>query len=81
MQILPAYGLLKETVSTIMMLNKNMKAMVHSPDGDTNFFDIVTGVLQGDTLASYMFIKVSKVGDCSRGQPEGSLFNSYYTEV
>ena len=21
------------------------------------------------------------VGDCSRGQPEGSLFNSYYTEV
>ena len=25
--------------------------------------------------------KVSKVGDCSRGQPEGSLFNSYYTEM
>ena len=25
--------------------------------------------------------KVSKVGDCSRGRPEGSLFNSYYTEV
>ena len=24
---------------------------------------------------------VSKVGDRSRGQPEGSLFNSYYTEV
>ena len=23
----------------------------------------------------------SKVGDCSRGQPEGSPFNSYYTEV
>ena len=23
----------------------------------------------------------SKVGDCSQGQPEGSLFNSYYTEV
>ena len=23
----------------------------------------------------------SKVGHCSRGQPEGSLFNSYYTEV
>ena len=25
--------------------------------------------------------KVSKVGDRSRGRPEGSLFNSYYTEV
>ena len=25
--------------------------------------------------------KTSKVGDCSRGRPEGSLFNSYYTEV
>ena len=26
-------------------------------------------------------IQVSKVGDCSWGQPEGSLFSSYYTEV
>ena len=25
--------------------------------------------------------KVSKVGDQSRGRPEGSLFNSYYTKV
>ena len=25
--------------------------------------------------------KKSKVGDLSRGQPEGSLFDSYYTEV
>ena len=30
--------------------------MVRSPDGDTGFFDIVDGVLQGDTLASYLFI-------------------------
>ena len=28
-----------------------------------------------------IYIEVSKVGDCSRGKPEGSLFNSYYTEV
>ena len=26
-------------------------------------------------------VKVSKVGDLSRGWPEGSLFNSYYTKV
>ena len=29
---------------------------VHSPDGDTEYFDIVAGVLQGDTLAPYLFI-------------------------
>ena len=28
---------------------------VRSPDGDTDYFDIV-GVLQGDTLARYLFI-------------------------
>ena len=26
------------------------KTMVRSPDGDTNFFNIIAGVLQGDTL-------------------------------
>ena len=39
-----------------MMLFKNTKVKVPLPDGDTNFFDIVTGVLQGDTLAPYLFI-------------------------
>ena len=29
---------------------------VHSQDGDTEYFDIVAGVLQGDTLALYFFI-------------------------
>ena len=29
---------------------------VQSPDGDTDYIDIVTGVLQGDTLAPYLFI-------------------------
>ena len=38
------------------MLYKNMKAMVHSPDGYTNFFDIVAAVLLGDKSVSYLFI-------------------------
>ena len=38
-----------------MMLYKNTKAMVRSPDGDANFFDIVAEILQSDTLALYMF--------------------------
>ena len=39
-----------------MMLYKNTKIKVRSPDGDTDYFDIVPGVLQGDALASYLFI-------------------------
>ena len=39
-----------------MMLYKNTKVKVRSPDGDTDYFDIVAGVLQGDTLATYVFI-------------------------
>ena len=52
-QILFAYGLPKETVTVIMILNKNTKAMVHSTNGDTDFFDIVARILQGNTLAAY----------------------------
>ena len=55
-QILLAYGLPKETVAVITILYKNTKVKVCSPDGDTEYFDIVAGVLQGDTLASYVFI-------------------------
>ena len=29
---------------------------VRSPDGDTDYFGIVAGELQGDTLAPYLFI-------------------------
>ena len=54
-QILLAYGLPKETVAAIMILYKNTKVKVGSPDGDTEYFDIVAGVLQGDTLALYLY--------------------------
>ena len=55
-QILLAYGIPDETVSAIMMLYKNTTAKVQSPDGDTETFDILAGVLQGDTLAPFLFI-------------------------
>ena len=39
------------------MLYKNTKAMVHLPDGDTDFFDIVARILQKRVrLDPYMFI-------------------------
>ena len=55
-KILLAYGLPEETVAAITILYKNTKVKVRSPDGDTEYFDIVAGVLQGDTLAPYHFI-------------------------
>ena len=55
-QILLAYDLPKETVAAIMMLYKNTKVKVSSPDGVTDYFDIVAGLLQGETLAPYLFI-------------------------
>ena len=55
-QILLAYGIPKETVAAITILYRNTKVKVRSPDGDTEYFDIVAGVLQGDTLALYLFI-------------------------
>ena len=54
--ILLAYGLPKETIAAIMILYRNTKVKVGSPDGDTEYFDIVAGVLQGDTLAPCLFI-------------------------
>ena len=55
-QIQLAYGIPKETVAAITILYRNTKVKVRSPDGDTEYFDIVAGVLQGDTLAPYLFI-------------------------
>ena len=55
-QILPAYGQPKETVAAIRILYRNTKVKVRSLDGDTEYFDIVAGVLQGDTLVPYLFI-------------------------
>ena len=50
-QILLVYGRPKE----IMMLYKTMKVSF-SLDGDTDYFVIVAGVLQRDTLTLYMLI-------------------------
>ena len=56
-QILEAYGIINVIIKAIIMY-KNTRAFVRPPDGDTEFFDIIAGVLQGDTLAPYLFIIV-----------------------
>ena len=55
-QILLAYSIPKETVAAITILYRNTKVKVRSPDGDTEYLDIVAGVLQGDTQAPNLFI-------------------------
>ena len=54
--ILKSYGIPAETVNAIMMLYMNTRSMVRSPDGDKQFFEITTGVLQVDTIAPFLFI-------------------------
>ena len=39
-----------------MLLYRNLKVQVCSLGGDTDYLDIVAGVLQEDTLAPYRFI-------------------------
>ena len=39
------------------MLYKNTKAMVSLPKRDADFFDNVPGILLGDTLETYLFVK------------------------
>ena len=39
-----------------MILYRNTKVKLRSPDGDTDYFNIVAGVLQGDILTPYLFI-------------------------
>lgn len=55
-EILKAYGIPTKIVDAISILYKNIEAQVITPDGDTEFFEIIAEVLQGDTLAPFLFI-------------------------
>ena len=61
LRILHAYGIPRQITEAIgNMYNKTM-AKVISPDGETELFEILPGVLQhvqGDTLAPYLFVIV-----------------------
>ena len=54
--ILKAYGILEEFVTAISIMYEYMSAKVIKPDGETETFSILDGVLQGDTLAPYLFV-------------------------
>ena len=55
MQTLKTYGIPNELVNAIEKLYEGARAKVLSPDGETEYFEILGSVLQGDTLAPYLF--------------------------
>ena len=58
MKILKAYGIPPNLICAIEAMYTNTRAKVTSPDGKTDLFEITAGVLQGDTLAPFLFIIV-----------------------
>jgi len=56
MRILEAYGIPGPIVQAIGAMYDSTTAKVVSPDGETELFPLLAGVLQGDTLAPYLFI-------------------------
>ena len=56
LKIMAAYSIPTELINVIDILYKDTRAKVISPDGETEYFNIAAGLLQGDTLAPYLFI-------------------------
>ena len=57
-EILELYGIPSEVINAIKVLYSNTKSTIFTPDGETEHFDILAGILQGDTLAPFLFIIV-----------------------
>ena len=55
-KILRSYGIPDKIVNAIEASYASTRAKVYSPDSVTEEFDIVKGVLQGDTLSPYLFV-------------------------
>ena len=57
-EILGLYGIPPPILNAIKLLYTNNTSTVLSPDGETAPIDIKAGILQGDTLAPFLFIIV-----------------------
>ena len=55
---LKPYGIPPNLLGAIEGIYTNTKARLVTPDGETEQFEITTGVLQKDTLAPFLFITV-----------------------
>ena len=56
--ILKAYGIPSHILGAIKATYNPLRVKVVSPDGDTDYFNISAGVMQGDTLAPILFVIV-----------------------
>ena len=56
--ILAEYGVPQRILNVINEMYGDIKAKVKSTDGDTDYFQIFAGVMQGDTLAPFLFVIV-----------------------
>ena len=57
-EILSLYGIPQPMLDAIRLLYTNNTSTVLTPDGETAPIDIKAGILQGDTLAPFLFIMV-----------------------
>ena len=57
-EILALYGIPQPIIEAIRVLYANTSSTVLTPDGETKPIDIMAGILQGDTLAPFLFILV-----------------------
>ena len=57
-EILKAYGLPSLIIEAIKVIYEDYSAVVITSDGETPSFPIHAGVLQGDTLALFLYIVV-----------------------
>ena len=57
-EILGLYGIPEPMIEAIRVLYTNTSSTIMTPDGETEPIDIIAGILQGDTLAPFLFIMV-----------------------
>ena len=71
-KVLQSYGIPPHILSAIKLCYQNLKAKVISSDGDTAYFKILAGVMQGDTLAPFLFVIVLDyaLGQAIQGREE-----------
>ena len=55
-QILKSYVVSTKIINAIMILYRDTKSMVMSPDGDTEYLDINAGILKGGLWHHYCLL-------------------------
>ena len=55
-KILITYGIPPKLVDVIKIMYENNSATVLTQEGETEFFELTTGILQGDPLAPFLFV-------------------------